>query len=74
MEKGKKRKAVARKIEIAQVRRAIADYMQSEGCSCCRMESHSQHAQVLAKMLKVPAFRDGSGYQFHKFVTPKKKK
>jgi hypothetical protein len=54
------------------LRRAVADYMGSEGCSCCRnVEAHKQHAAVLAKLLRVPKFSDNSGYAFFKFQTKK---
>lgn len=55
---------------IAEIRRAVADYMRSEGCSCCRnTEDHKKHEAVLAKLLGVPKYKDGSGYDFGKFVT-----
>lgn len=55
------------------VRRALADYIASEGCSCCRREDeHRAAAVVLAKLLGVPPYPDGSGYDFHKFKTEKK--
>lgn len=50
------------------IRTAIADYMNSEGCSCCRnKEKHSAAQKRLAKLLSVPACKDGSGYDFYKF-------
>ena len=56
------------KSELKDVRQAVADYMQSEGCSCCRdTEAHEQAAKRLAKLLRVPSYRDGSGYNFPKF-------
>lgn len=51
-----------------EVRNAIANYMQSEGCSCCRdMDAHEENKKVLAKLLNVPKYSDGSGYNFIKF-------
>lgn len=51
-----------------QLREAIANYMQSEGCSCCRdNEAHEVHKEVLGKLLRVPKYDDGSGYDFGKF-------
>jgi len=59
--------------EIAAIRRAVADYMYSEGCSCCRnIEAHDEHKAVLAKMLKVPQFADKSGYDFYRFRSKEK--
>lgn len=51
--------------DLAQVRTALADYMYAEGCSCCRdTEKHDEAAARLAKLLSVPAYSDGSGYDF----------
>jgi hypothetical protein len=58
-----------------QIRTAIADYMQSEGCSCCRdSAAHEKHTKVLAKLLRVPKYKDGSGYDFSKYKTKYKTK
>lgn len=55
---------------IAEIRTAVADYMRSEGCSCCRdSEAHRINAARLAKLLKVPAYPDRSGFKFGKFET-----
>lgn len=56
---------------IEEIRRAVADYMRSEGCSCCRdYDAHKEHEKRLAELLKVPAYSDGSGYEFEIFRTP----
>lgn len=58
---------------VKQIREAIANYMQSEGCSCCRdIDAHIQHKMILAKLLRVPKYEDGSGYIFSKFRTKTK--
>lgn len=58
---------------IAKIRQAIANYMSSEGCSCCEnSDSHKKHAEILAKLLCVPKYKDGSGYNFGRFETKKK--
>lgn len=50
------------------VRKALADYMSAEGCSCCRNEVAYEAAKGrLAKMLEVPMYSDGSGYDFYQF-------
>jgi hypothetical protein len=55
---------------IAEIRRAVADYMNSEGCSCCRaQERHDENKERLGKMLKVPKYSDGSGRDFDRFRT-----
>ena len=53
----------------ADLRRAIADYMWSEGCSCCESDNHDEHAEVIAKLLNVPKHKDGDGYEFWKYRT-----
>jgi hypothetical protein len=54
--------------ERAEIRRLIADYMRSEGCTCCRdTEAHEKHAEALAKALKVQKYSDGSGYDFNRY-------
>jgi len=56
------------KDELQALRTAVANYMWSEGCSCCRnIDDHKEHAEVLAKLLKVPKYSDGSGYDFSRF-------
>lgn len=54
-----------------QLRTAIADYIRSEGCSCCRGKSHDDDQNRLAELLDVPQYEDGSGYDFYQFCTPK---
>lgn len=48
------------------MREAIANYMWSEGCSCCRSDNHDDNAAVIAKLLGVKKYKDGSGYDFPK--------
>lgn len=56
--------------KLEKVRQALADYMYSEGCSCCRNEEkHTAAKKVLAELLDVPAYSDGSGYDFYQFKT-----
>lgn len=55
-----------------EVRRAVADYMHSEGCECCRdTDAHKEHAARLAKLLRVEPYSDSSGFDFHRFRTAK---
>lgn len=60
---------MARKtVDIKTVREAVANYMRSEGCSCCRdIDAHTKHTKVLAELLGVPMYDDESGYDFSKF-------
>ena len=56
----------------AALRTAVADYMSSEGCSCCRdSEAHREHEKALGKLLKVKKYSDGSGYDFSPYRTKK---
>ena len=56
---------------IPVIRTAIADYMYSEGCSCCRnVEAHKKHTKRIAKLLDVPKYEDGYGFDFYQFRTP----
>lgn len=53
---------------LQMVRQAVADYMRSEGCSCCRdTDAHEVNAKRLAELLNVPMYSDGSGYNFALF-------
>ena len=55
-------------IPLDEIRRAVADYMSSEGCGCCGdYEEHQAHAARLAELLQVPAYDDKSGFKFHEF-------
>lgn len=57
-----------KKTLVQEIRTAVANYMKSEGCSCCRdYKGHKEHEAKLAKLLRVPAYEDGSGYDFGKF-------
>lgn len=56
--------------ELAEIRRAVADYIHSEGCSCCEdKEEHAQAHARLAELLDVPKYEDGSGFDFSLFRT-----
>lgn len=55
-----------------QMREALANYMRSEGCSCCSdYDTHKEDAAKLAKLLNVPMYEDKSGYNFDKYKTEK---
>jgi hypothetical protein len=55
-----------------EIREAVADYMRSEGCSCCRdFEAHIEHKKRLGKLLNVSKYKDGSGYEFSKYGSKK---
>jgi len=57
------------KFKIA-VRQALADYISSEGCSCCQnIDKHNEAQAKLAELLNVPPYGDESGYDFVRFKT-----
>ena len=56
--------------ELKAIRAALADYMASEGCGCCEnTDEHNAAEARLAKLLRVPAYDDNSGFDFGKFRT-----
>lgn len=56
----------------AQIRQAIADYMRSEGCSCCQdTEAHREHSKRIAELLDVAPYSDNSGFDFTPYRTEK---
>lgn len=57
-------------VVTAAIRTAVADYMGSEGCSCCQSPSHDEHKARLAMLLKVKKYDDDSGYDFYRYMTP----
>jgi hypothetical protein len=60
--------------ELKALRTAFADYRRSEGCSCCRdIEGHKENEARIAKILNVPKYPDGNGFNFAKFRTPDRK-
>jgi len=53
------------------VRRLVANYMASEGCSCCQdIDQHAADKAALAEILKVPPYDDNSGFAFGPFKSP----
>ena len=58
---------------ISDIRNALADYIASEGCACCRNEeAHTEALNRLGKFLKAKKYKDGSGYDFWQYRTPKR--
>jgi len=54
------------------IRQAVADYMRSEGCTCCQnIEAHKEAEARLATLLEVPPYDDNSGYAFRQFSSKK---
>lgn len=58
------------KQERDEILNALADYIASEGCSCCQnIDAHKAAATRLGKLLRVPKYKDWDGYNFYKFKT-----
>lgn len=56
--------------KLKKIRRAVANYMYSEGCSCCQdTDAHTKHEKKLAELLEVEPYDDNSGYNFSKYRT-----
>lgn len=56
--------------KLQKIRQVLADYMYSEGCSCCQdRDAHIADTKRLAELLEVPMYEDGSGYDFSQFRT-----
>lgn len=58
---------IERKKLIAEIRKAVANYMYSEGCGCCESPNHDEHKAALGKLLKVKKYKDRSGYDFNNY-------
>lgn len=63
-------------VDLEEIRTAVANYLSSEGCECCEDKNHNQHAEILAKLLKVPKnesnrkyFRTRDEYDFKQFTS-----
>lgn len=62
---------VAEKIK-SDLRQAVADYMYSEGCSCCEnVDAHVEHKKRLAELLEVAPYSDNSGFDFTPYRSKK---
>lgn len=55
-----------------QLRAAIADYISTEGCSCCRdSEGHDEAMGRIGKLLNMKKYSDKSGYDYSVYKTKK---
>ena len=49
-----------------QIRRLVAEMFCSAGCDCCRDTNEwDRTTEELAKLLEIPAYEDGSGFNFY---------
>ncbi len=58
-------------VDVEKIKIAIANYIGSEGCSCCEGSDHDDHKEKLGELLKVPKYSDNSGYDFKKLLEAK---
>ncbi len=64
--------AQALREQINKIKTAIADYMWTKGCGCCRdIEANTRHEETLGKLLGIEKYKDDSGYDFSKYRTKK---
>lgn len=62
--------AIKKVPDFAAMRQAFADYIQSEGCSCCRdSEKHTDAQLRLGKLLRMELYDDKSGVAYNKYCT-----
>lgn len=53
--------------QIDQIRMLVAQLYCASGCDCCRdTDEWNRASSVLAVMLGIPAYDDGSGFDFYK--------
>lgn len=56
-------------MEKKEIRFWVASLVRASGCSCCRDDDKwNESLKSLAKLLNVPKYNDGSGFNFHKFT------
>lgn len=52
--------------QLEAIKKAVAELYCASGCSCCRDEKGWDKAsEELAKLLDIPAYDDGSGFDFY---------
>jgi hypothetical protein len=57
---------------ISEIRTAFADYLASEGCSCCQDKpKHDIALDKIGKLLQMQKYEDGSGYDYGKYQSKK---
>jgi selenocysteine lyase/cysteine desulfurase len=56
-------------VSVADARQAVADYINSEGCSCCAADNHTECEDRLAELLKPQRHKDDSGWDWTKEAT-----
>lgn len=56
-----------------ELRKALANYFASEGCSCCRGNTHNEDRIKLAKLTGMSLYEYKSGVDYFKYL-PKRSK
>ena len=54
--------------ERAEVRFAVAQFIRSEGCSCCESSDHEEHENMLARLVGAARYDDDSGWDWSPFL------
>jgi hypothetical protein len=57
-------------LQLIEIRTAVADYIKTEGCDCCRdSEPHKEALDKIAVLLDMDRYSDDSGVDYGKYVT-----
>lgn len=60
-------------IDLETMRQLFADYVASEGCSCCQdIPRHEEVATKIGEFLQVQKYSDDSGYDFRSYRSVRK--
>ena len=69
---GNDAKPIVSRSFLADIRQAVADYIATEGCSCCRdIDGHKDAMERLGKMIRMKKYSDGSGYDYSLYRSKK---
>ena len=50
---------------LADIRQAVADYIATEGCRCCRdIDGHDKAMERLGKLIRMKKYDDKSGFDY----------
>ena len=53
---------------LADIRQAVADYIATEGCSCCRdTDGHDKAMERLGKLIRMKKYDDNSGFDYSRY-------
>jgi hypothetical protein len=60
--------------ERAKLRTLVANVLASGGCGCCEASDHDEHISALCKVLNMKRHADGSGYDYWRYRSTKKRR